>query len=209
MKIIKTVFCLGVGFLMIWSCNNSSTNTGGQTSKEPSIEKLTNYPEANKHQLFFRLVDEVSTDSSVVYTARSIFDKDTVGLKVEVMKNIQPGINSAGQPDADKGFVQGSIKLSSLGEESDNFVKALGTMFKLSTDGKMTSSTLSPTVFSSNKEVVDLAKNGTYNFKLFFENKQGEPAEVFATVDTYRKSFEVAEKDSTFRVQLLSAFEGK
>jgi hypothetical protein len=44
---------------------------------------------------------------------------------------------------------------------------------------------------------------------LFFDNEQGEPAEVFVIVDTYRKSLEITEKDSTFRKQLLSAFEGK
>ncbi len=209
MKIIKTAFCLGLGSLMIWSCNNNSTKTEGNVSQGHSIEKLTNYPDADKQQLFFRLVEEVSTDSSIIYTAKSTFEKDTVGLKIEVMKNIQPGINNSGQVDADKGFVEGSIKLSSIGAESDNFVKALGKMFKLSTDGKMTSSTVLPTVFSSNKEVVDLTKNGTYNFKLFFENSTGEPAEMFATVDTYRKAFEVTEKDSTFRARVLSAFEGK
>jgi hypothetical protein len=65
------------------------------------------------------------------------------------------------------------------------------------------------TVFSSNKGEVDLTKNATYSFKLFFDNEQGEPAEVFVIVDTYRKSLEITEKDSTFRKQLLSAFEGK
>lgn len=209
MKVIKTAFCLGLGSLIIWSCNNNPTKTEGKTSQGHTIEKLTNYPEADKQQLFFRFVEEVSTDSSVVYTAKSIFEEDTVGLKVEVMKNIQPGINNSGQVDADKGFVEGSIKLSSIGAESDNFVKALGKMFKLPTEGKMTSDAVLPTVFSSNKDVVDLSKNGTYSFKLFFENAKGEPAEVFATVDTYRKAFEVTEKDSTFRIQLLSAFEGK
>jgi len=180
---------------------------GNVNDKGPSIEQLTNYPEADKQQLFFRMVEELHTDSSVIYTVKSTFEQDTVGLKVEVLKNIHPGINSSGQVDADRGFVSGSIKLSSVGEESDNFVKALGKMFKLSTDGKMTSSVILPTVFSSNKEVVDLDKNGTYSFKLFFENQRGEPAELFANVDTYRRSFEISEKDSSFRAQLLSAFE--
>lgn len=209
MKLRETLLGVAVGSVLLYGCQNNSTKTGTADRKTPSIEELTNYPEADKQQLFFRMVEEVQTDSSVVYTVKSTFEEDTVGLKVEVLKNIQPGINSSGQVDADKGFVSGAIKLSSAGEMSDNFVKALGKMFKLPTDGKMTSTAVLPTVFSSNKDVVDLSKNGTYSFKLFFENQQGEPAEVFANVDTYRKSFEMSEKDSTFRVQLLSAFEGK
>ncbi len=207
MKLIKAIVCIGISPFILLACQNSSTKMGNVNDKGPSIEQLTNYPEADKQQLFFRMVEELHTDSSVIYTVKSTFEQDTVGLKVEVLKNIHPGINSSGQVDADRGFVSGSIKLSSVGEESDNFVKALGKMFKLSTDGKMTSSVILPTVFSSNKEVVDLDKNGTYSFKLFFENQRGEPAELFANVDTYRRSFEISEKDSSFRAQLLSAFE--
>jgi len=209
MKLRKTVLGLALGAVVLYGCQNNSTKTGAADKQTPSIEKLTNYPEADKQQLFFRMVDEVQTDSSVIYTVKSTFEDDTVGLKVEVLKNIQPGINDSGQVDTDKGFVTGAIKLSSAGEMSDNFVEALGKMFKLPTEGKMTPAALLPTVFSSNKDIVDLSKNGTYSFKLFFENQQGEPAEVFANLDTYRKSFEMSEKDSTFRVQLLSAFEGK
>lgn len=207
MKIIKAAFLLGIGSLVAWSCN-SSTNTGNST-QELSLEKLTNYPEADKQHLFFRLTGEEVTDSSVIYTARSVFVDDTVGIKLEVLKGIQPGVTTEGQVAGDNGFSEGTLKLSSIGEESDNFVKALGTMFNLTTDGQMTSSVLLPTVFSSNKEEVDLSKNATYSFKLFFENEQGEPAEVFAIVDTYRKAFEITEKDSMFRKQLISAFEGK
>lgn len=190
----------------MWSCNSStgdSSTTGGL-----SLEKLTNYPEADKQHLFFRLIGEEFTDSSVVYIARSVFAEGTVGLKLEVLKGIQPGVTTENVA-VDKGFSEGSLKLSTLGQESDAFVKALGTMFSLETDGQMTEEVLLPTVFSSNKEEVDLTKNATYSFKLFFENPQGEPAEVFAVLDTYRKAFEITEKDSTFRKQLISAFEGK
>src|SRR5690606_26248642 len=144
MKLRETLLGVAVGSVLLYGCQNNSTKTGAADRKTPSIEELTNYPEADKQQLFFRMVEEVQTDSSVVYTVKSTFEEDTVGLKVEVLKNIQPGINSSGQVDADKGFVFGAIKLSSAGEMSDNFVKALGKMFKLPTDGKMTSTAVLP-----------------------------------------------------------------
>ncbi|HMR18796.1 MAG TPA: hypothetical protein PKA53_05815 [Sphingobacterium sp.] len=207
MKIIKAAFLLGIGSLIVWSCN-SSTREGGNAD-DLSLEKLTNYPEADKQHLFFRLTGEEVTDSSVIYTARSVFEEDTVGVKLEVLKGIQPGVTAEGHVAADIGFTEGTLKLSTVGEESDNFVKALGTMFGLETAGEMTSEVLLPTVFSSNKGEVDLSKNATYSFKLFFENAQGEPAEVFAILDTYRRAFEITEKDAEYRGQLLSAFEGK
>lgn len=206
---------LGLALVASWaitSCNNTSKNgnTGSNSAQgSPTIEQLTNVKDAAKQQLFLRFTDEISTDSSMIYTAKSLFGTDTVGLKVEVLKNIKPGLSDDGTVNEHSGFVKGSIKLSSIGGQSDAFVKALGTMFKLPTSGIMTNTVLLPTVFSSNKTAVDLGKSSTYSFKLFLDNGAGEPAEVFAIVDTYRKSFELSEKDSTFRKQVLAAFEGK
>ena len=209
MKTIKYLSGVGILSLAIMSCGGSnSSNSSTTDSKQPTIEQLTNNKDAEKQQLFLRLVDETETDSSKIYVAKSLFDKDTVGLRVEVLKNIKPGINAEGRPTED-GFVKGTIKLSSIGEQSDAFVKALGAIFKVNTTGKMNADVLLPTVFSSNKGDVDLSKQATYSFKLFLDNAKGEPAEVFANVDTYRKSFEISEKDSTYRAQLVSAFEAK
>ncbi|WP_164112558.1 MULTISPECIES: hypothetical protein [Sphingobacterium] len=207
---------LGLGtacVLALTACNNApkdgNSSDGNAAKGDPTIEQLSNQVDAPKQHLFLRFTDEVSTDSSMIYTTKSLFDKDTVGLKVEVLKNIKPGLRNDGTVDEKTGFMRGSIKISSLGAHSDAFVKALGTMFKLPTSNKMTNEVVLPTVFSSNKGAVDLTKPATYSFKLFLDNKVGEPAEVFAVVDTYRKSFELTEKDSTFRGQIIAAFEGK
>ncbi|ERJ58054.1 hypothetical protein [Sphingobacterium paucimobilis] len=214
MKSLNSFLGLGVAFAVtMGSCNNASqenkSTTGDSTKNTASIEQLTNNKEADKQTLFLRFTEETSTDSSMIYTAKSLFDKDTVGLKIEVLKDIKPGLTNDGKVDQKAGFVKGSIKFSSLGGSSDAFVKALGTMFKLPTADKMTEGVILPTVFSSNKTAVDLTKPSTYSFKLFFENGAGEPAEIFGVVDTYRKAFEFSEKDSTFRKQFVAAFEGK
>lgn len=207
MKGIYSIVGLGVVALILTSCNNSSTDK--QKTSERTLEVLTNDVNATKQQFFLRLVDEQQTDSSVIYNAKSVFEDDTVGLQVEILKNIEAGVTSDGKIDESKGFVKGSIKLSSIGVYSDNLVKALGTIFQLPSSGKMTNQTIDPLVFSSNKVSVDLAKQGTYSFKLFLDNSVGTEAELFAVVDTYRKSFEMSEKDSTFRAHLISAFEGQ
>ena len=211
MKILKIALGLASLATLIASCGGNSTNSGNtksNASSQPSIEQLTNYKTADKQQLFLRFVSETETDSSKIFVAKSLFDKDTVGLQVEVLKNIKPGINAEGKP-IEEGFVKGQIKLSSIGEQSDALVKAFGTLFNKQTSGVMTKETLLPTVFSSNKVDVDLSKQATYSFKLFFENVEGAPAEIFATVDTYRKSFELSEINDTHRGQLISAFESK
>ncbi|TJZ63106.1 hypothetical protein FAZ15_02075 [Sphingobacterium olei] len=207
MKGIYSIVGLGMVALVLTSCNSSSADK--QKTSERTLEVFTNDVNATKQQFFLRLVDEQQTDSSVIYNAKSVFEDDTVGLQVEILKNIEAGVTSDGKIDESKGFVKGSIKLSSIGVYSDNLVKALGTIFQLPSSGKMTNQTIDPLVFSSNKVPVDLAKQSTYSFKFFLDNSVGTEAELFAVVDTYRKSFEMSEKDSTFRAHLISAFEGQ
>ena len=211
MKAIYSIVGISAVALLLTGCNNSSTSSskGEGEKSERTLEAFTNDVDAAKQQFFLRLVDEQQTDSSVIYNAKSVFNDDTVGLKVEILKNIEAGITSDGKIDESKGFVKGSIKLSSMGIYSDNLLKSLGAIFKLPTTGKMTSETIDPLVFSSNKVSIDLAKQSTYSFKLFIDNSIGTEAELFAVVDTYRKSFEMSEKDSTFRAHIISAFEGQ
>lgn len=206
MKAIKSLLATGViATTLLASCGNS---TDSQKSTEPTLATFTNNKEADRQQLFLRIVDEAKTDSSVVYVAKSVFEQDTVGLQVEVLNGIKPGVNGQGQP-IQEGFVEGAIKLSSIGAESDALVKALASIFKTSSAGTMSSSVILPTVFSSNTVEVDLDKKSTYSFKLFLPNTVGEPAEVFATLDLYKRSFEIGEKDASYRSQIISAFEGK
>lgn len=206
MKAIKSILSAAIiATSLLASCGNSNDS---QKSPELSLASFTNNKDADKQQLFLRIVNESKTDSSYIYTAKSVFEQDTVGLQVEVLNGIKPGVNGQGQP-IEEGFVNGAIKLSSIGAESDGLVKALASIFKMESSGTMSSTEILPTVFSSNTVEVDLSKKSTYSFKLFLDNTVGEPAEVFATLDLYKRSFELGEKDASYRAQFISALQGK
>jgi len=194
------------------ACGNTNQNQqGGDQSKKnntPIVDLTIDGPVTNNKHLFLRIVDDVKTDSSRIYTARSVFKGDTVGFKVEVVNLIPAGIIND-QPSDDVGFTKGKIKISSTGAESDNFIKALGTIYEIPASGSFSNTTLVPTVFSSNKVNVDLDKTATYSFKLFLDQKSGEPAEMFFNVDTYKKSVEFQEKDPKFRAPFIAALQGK
>ncbi|WP_144243331.1 hypothetical protein [Sphingobacterium sp. ML3W] len=194
------------------ACGNTNQKQEGaakSNKNEPRVEELTlDGPVTNNKHLFLRIVDDVKTDSSHIYTAKSVYKGDTVGLKVEVVNMIPAGIISD-QANEEVGFTKGKIKFSSLGSESDAFVKALGAIYELPASASFSNTTLLPTVFSSNKVNVDLDKTATYSFKLFLEQKAGDPAEMFLNVDTYKKSIEFQEKDPKFRAPFISALEGK
>lgn len=194
------------------SCGNSSKTNEDSNNEQSSgvkLNQLTNNPKAEKLRLYFQIKELNQTDSSVIYLANSLYEADTVGLQIEVLKNIEPGIQSDGKPNDVSGFRKGPIKFTSVGEKSNNFVKSLGELFNLPSSGKMSSNTLLPLVFSSNQGSVDLSESKTYSFKYFFDNKTGIPAEMFGILDTYKKSFELSEKDSTFRAAIISSFEGE
>lgn len=213
---IQSIALLATASLTIASCGNSNQkktdaadSSTSKTVEGVSIEKLTNAtPGSEKMNFFLRITDEVKTDSSRIYTTKSLYNQDTVGAKFEIIDFIPAGIID-GQPSDDVGFSKGKIKISSVGVPSDNLVKALGDLFQMPTKDGFTKDLILPNVFSSNKVNVDLSKKTTYSFKLFLDNKKAEPAELFFNVDTYKHSIEFSEKDPSFRAGILSALTGK
>lgn len=158
--------------------------------------------------IYLSLVRSTETDSSMIYVGKSLNDKDTLGLQIEITKDIPAGVFGDGNVNDEKAFQAGAIKFSSVGEESDRFVKAIAALYEQPIDSGMTDAILEPLVFSSNKKVVDLTGNGTYAFKLFFANGLGEEAEVFAELNLYNRSFKMWAKDAQQHPRILSAFTG-
>lgn len=156
---------------------------------------------------FLTLVDAVKTDSSTVYTAKSVADKDTVGLKIEVINGLNAGIFLDGTVNNERGFHKGGVKISSLGKESDHYVRALAKLYGLTSSGQFSSKTLLPLTFSSNKKNLDLSSKETYSFKLFLANKLGDEAEAFAVLDLYRNLFEITARDSSQYARIISALQ--
>lgn len=192
-------------------CGNNQTSNENAT-EDAMLANLGQYVAASATEnpaVFLSLVKSTETDSSVVYTAKSLRDQDTIGIQIEVNKDIPAGVYADGGINEENGFTQGTITFSSIGEESDGFVEALAAAYEQPSGSGMTSSTLQPHVFSSNKTVVDLTENGTYSFKLSFENSLGEGAEVFATLDLFRRAFEFRAKDVEQHPLILSAFTGE
>ncbi len=213
MNMKYTVIAICALFGAIVGCQSPQKQEKGTSDADSNQQVLESRPFVNdenaaKFKFFLNIVDTEETDSTMIYTTKSLFKEDTVGLKIEVLKQIAAGVTATGEPDQDNGFVPGAIRFSSLGASSDHFVQALQDLFDLKDTGKMTASTIAPLVFSSNNEAIDLDKNkqATYSFKLFLENDMGAEAEVFAVLDTYRKSFEMSEKDNSYRAQLIAAF---
>ncbi len=204
--ISATVLMLSAAFLT--SCGGSSNKDGKAAADGAMLGQFVGNDTDNP-SLYLYLADTKETDSTVVYTAKSLHETDTVGMQIEVSKNIPAGVAADGHPDEKDGFKTGVIKFVTIGGQSDAFVKALGQVYKSPVQGGMATSAIVPLVFSSNKQAVDLSKNATYSFKLFLSNSAGEEAEAFVILDLYRRLFELKARDTTQFPRLVSAFEQK
>lgn len=213
MKNIHIPFVVCTLLTAVFVSCGSPSSTDKEESKEginASAQELGQFvgTGTDNPSIYFYLQDTHETDSSVIYIAKSLHQQDTVGLQIEVSKDIPAGITAEGTADDKNGFKEGIIKFTSLGKESDAFVKALGELYKIPAKGGMASSPITPLVFSSNKKAVDLSNNSTYSFKLFFANNAGAEGEVFGILDLYRRLFELKARDAAQYERILSAFEG-
>lgn len=194
----------------ITSCGNNQKGSESATEDAltANLSQFVASSTTDNPAVYLALVNSTEADSSITYVGKSLNGKDTLGLQIEISKAIPAGVFEDGNVNEEKAFQEGAIKFSSIGEESDRFVRAIAALYELSTDQGMTDAVLTPLVFSSNKTVVDLTGNGTYAFKLFFANSEGEEAEVFVELNLYNRSFKMWAKDAAQHARILSAFTG-
>jgi len=201
---MRQIIIIGVAAWLA-ACGNTPKSGNDGTSNSTPLVSITHGPR-NPTYITLRLLDRTDQETTVSYAAKGLFNEDTVGLIVEVDKNIPAGISFDGKVDEKAGFKTGSIKFIRSGEESDRFVAALGEIWNVNGVTRMKTQPIQPLVFSSNRAEVNLDKSSTYSFKLFFGADAPVPGEVFFTLDTYKKTVEFQEKDAVYRSQIVRTF---
>jgi hypothetical protein len=201
LKIITLSF-----FTFLFGCNKSSNLSF------PNLNEITEVSDQEEgfKDIIMNIVSVESIKDTHIFIAKGLFHSKIVGLKFEVKSNIQKGINIDGSLDAKNGFIRDGIKISSIGEESNEFIKALSQIYGFPTEEKFTSDILTPTSFSLNNSIANLDFDNHYKFKLFFrdcENDQEEEyCEIFFNINTKDKTIELFEKDEEYRKLLIDVF---
>jgi hypothetical protein len=205
MKQFKNIIILSL-FSLLFGCNKSSN------SSPINLTEISNVAEQEEgfQDVFLKIVSEEKIKDSYVYIAKGLYKSKVVGLKFEIKSKLPNGINSDGSLDAKNGFIRNAIKISSIGKESDEFLKAISKLYGFPTDKKFINRTLSPTAFSLNKSIVEVEKLGYYKFKLFFRDgendKEEDYCELYFNINTNEKTIELFEKDNEYRKSLIKAF---
>lgn len=156
-----------MGLFSFFGCkNNAQTNKSENTKFEDITSRID--PEEGFIDIFLKIIEDTKTDTSHIYIAKGLYKNKTVGLQIEVSSNIRAGI-VGGEIDSKNGFVLNGVQLKSIGEESDELVKALAELYKQHTDKIFTKQIVSATAFSLNDKAVNLDKNDYYKLKLFLK----------------------------------------
>ncbi|SEK18171.1 hypothetical protein [Parapedobacter koreensis] len=197
----RSILMLLCSVSLMASCNNVSQSGDERTKKLSSMTHDTENPTS----IFLTLLDKTVNATTISYVAKGIYKNDTVGLLIEVDKDIPAGINADGSVNEAAGFKKGAIKFIKSGAESDRFVAALGELWQVNDVAAMKSA-IEPLVFSSNKKAFNEDKPSTNNFKLFFDEEAPIPGELFFTLDTYKHLVQFQEKNAQYRSQIVHAF---
>lgn len=99
------------------------------------------------------------------------------------------------------------VKISSIGTESDEFIRALSELYKLPTTKPFTKKTIAVTAFSLNQSEVNLESSECYKFKFFLEEgSEALYSELYFNIDLGKKIIELKEKDDSYRESIIKVF---
>lgn len=193
-------------FSFLFGCKN--TDKTQQTNAQVKLENITARldPEEGWQDIFLKITSDTKTDSSHIYIAKGLYFNKTVGVQIEVSSEIGAGIIN-GELEGDSGFVSNAVQLKSIGQESDELVKALAELYGFPTNKGFKKETISTTVFSLNETPVNLDKNGYYKLKLFFgEDDENLYSELYLNINTQKKEIEIHEKDEEYREPIIKVW---
>ena len=203
LKQLTTIFLMGL-FSFLFGCKDNNTKAQ-QTNNLVDITSRLDQADG-WNDIFLTITADTKTDTSHIYIAKGLYKNKIVGLQIEVSSKIGAGVVN-GQLDSKSGLLANAVKLQSIGQESDELVKALAELYKQPFDKGFTKQTISATVFSLSDRSANLDKKDFYKLKLFFEeNDENLYSEMFLNINTDKREIELHEKDEGYREPIIKVW---
>lgn len=188
--------------------NNQNTISNSDIT-QIKLEEITAHMDSSEgwNDIFLTIVNDIiTTDNYHIYIGKGLYKGTIVGLKFEVKNDMPAGLLKSGEINKG-GFISNGIKIISIGEESDKFIKVLSELYNFPTVKPFSKSVIPSTTFSLNQKVVDLDEIDYYKFKLFFgENSENLYSEMFFNIDLTKRIIELNEKDQGYRENIIKVF---
>lgn len=189
-------------FSFLFGCKNNNNQNVQKSNNLEEITSRIDFEEGWK-DVFLKIIEDKRTDSSHIYIVKGLYKEEIVGLQIEISSNINAGF-IGNEIDHKNGFVLKGVSFKSIGKESDELVNALAELYEVPMKKSFTKQAISATVFSLNEEKVNLAKNGYYKLKLFFEEDNEDLySELYLNINTETQEIELHEKDEQYRVPII------
>lgn len=183
---------------------NRSVDDAAQQGGNVALEEITSRVDKAEgwNDIFLKITSETVTDSSYIYIAKGLHNKEVVGLQIEISTHIGAGVIN-GKADQ-SGFAADAVRIKTIGKESDRFINALAELYKQPTGRIFISAPISVAVFSLNDKNVDLSKSAYYKLKLFFAGHDKDMyCELFLNINTTKREIELHEKDEGYRPNII------
>lgn len=197
-----TIICF---IATLFGCSNNQTQIDSSKSWNSTTTKYAVQPlkigdedEGWGADIRLSIVEKSENDTAKIYKAVSLYNAKELGLIVSVPK----------RKEGAKGFGQG-ISLKSIGTSSDYLLQTLSKLYKQPLDPTAAFVNDINVTYVNLKEFAKsvAGQEGQYTaanqYKLFFEGKDEEYAEVFLNVNSEENWIELAEKDEEYRPDLL------
>lgn len=133
---------------------------------------------------------------------KGLFKKDIVGLEIALRPDLELGIVND-EVDSSKFYKEG-INFYSIGEISDNFISALTDLYGFDITNLKMKDRIESTIFilSGNPDNI---KTDFIKTKIFFDDEDENDlySELYANINLKDKTFELREKDSEYRQNII------
>jgi hypothetical protein len=174
-------------------------------SRDNDLIQITSKTEEDFQDIVLNIVEtKLTNNGGYEIVAKGKNGKETVGLKIKINDKLKAGL--VGDTVDNTAVDINGVTFSSVGQDTDNFVKTLSSLYGYPTEKGFTKNVISFDMFSLNQEQADLSK-GAYRFKLFFDpyDSLGLYSELFLNVNLPEKQIEINEKDAEYRENLVKA----
>ena len=208
MKKYKLLIIFFMGFFSwLFGCRTNDTKQEivSNDTMKIKLEEITDHIDTAEdwNDIFLKIVSEIKTDSSHIYISKGLYHGNIVGIKCEIKNNIKAGIVNGKMNE--KGFARNSIQLISIGQESDQLIKALSELYKFPTKKQFRKS-ISPSLFSLNEKEINRDSEDYFKLKLFFnEDSETLYSELYFNIDLRKRIIEIHEKDEDYRLNVIKA----
>ena len=188
-------------FTWLMGCKNSDAQKQETTNQDnialPDIASRINVADGFV-DVFFKIVSDKKSDSSHVYIAKGLYKGKVVGLEFNIKSKIPAGI--ANRQISGNGSVNSGVIITSIGDESDEFIKAISELYKFPTIKPFSKRVIYTNLYSLSEANTNLEGNGKYHYKLFFDD---DAAEIFLNLNLNDREIELSEKDVDYREPLI------